>query len=37
MSIEVGNEKLPVDETSTIFCNLVTLKGELVEKSITYP
>ena len=33
MSIDIGNGKLPVDETSRQFvCNLVTSKGELIEK-----
>ena len=34
MSIDIGNGKLPVDETSRqLFCNLVKSKGELIEKS----
>jgi hypothetical protein len=33
MSIDIGNGKLQVDETSRqFFCNLITSKGELIEK-----
>jgi hypothetical protein len=33
VSIDTANGKLPVDETSRqFFCNLVTSKGELIEK-----
>jgi hypothetical protein len=32
VSIDIGNGKLPVDETSRqLFCNLVTSKGELIK------
>ena len=35
MSIDIGNEKLPVDETSRqFFCNLITLKGEQIKKEL---
>jgi hypothetical protein len=32
VSIDIGNGKLPVDETSGQFFAIVTSKGELVEK-----
>jgi len=35
MCIDIGNGNLPVDETSRqFFCNLVTPKGELIEKML---
>jgi hypothetical protein len=35
VSIDVGNGKLPVDEKSRLFCNMETLKRELIENALS--